>query len=471
MKTPIYQNIVNDIVLQINTGKLKSGDKLNSERKMMQKYDVSDTSVKRAMSILKESGYICKRHGSGNYVLDKVSVSGSESPDILIACHDQFGSHARMTGMLQRLSEACKNIKIQAITVNSPEISAAQAEKLLEQYSCPIIFINSRNQTAEMAEAGLLTDMHDIPGMIERIDNMPDNLKWQFKGLDEVQRYYASPYLYIPSCMAVNLSLAEEAGLDLRSYPETWEDFLELCRKFTEWKTENHRNDLFASFSYRNFMVIGKAYYFLAAEGHPYDMSEEDSKKAIREVADFANALIKNKYIDAIGVQAPDPFVSGKYLFHLHACSWIPRDMQRYNPDLKYKMFPLPLPESGRPRFSRNGTSLLSVAAKTQTGAEKKNLKMILDEIFSDEWSIELAWYVGGVPSLPSAFRNMIKKHPEHQIFYDSIFTSLEPHFPKDDNLEKAFGEFISRRMKNENYSVEMLCDDMLKAYSAICLN
>ena len=65
-----YSTIYSEIVANIENGKLKPNDKLNSENEFMKVYDVSRATVRKALSLLEQNGYIQKIKGKGSIVLD-----------------------------------------------------------------------------------------------------------------------------------------------------------------------------------------------------------------------------------------------------------------------------------------------------------------------------------------------------------------------------------------------------------------
>ncbi|MEO3821530.1 GntR family transcriptional regulator [Plantactinospora sp. B24E8] len=91
-ENPAYLRIVAELRDQIRAGDLAPGDKLPTEAKLRERYGVSTTVVKWALSILKSEGLVEGRRGSGNYVRqsrritrnaagrDLRSAAGSTSP-------------------------------------------------------------------------------------------------------------------------------------------------------------------------------------------------------------------------------------------------------------------------------------------------------------------------------------------------------------------------------------------------------
>jgi GntR family transcriptional repressor for pyruvate dehydrogenase complex len=68
------QSIVEQIVRQIQTGKLKVGDKLPSERQLIAMLQVSRSSVREALQALAMMGVIESRAGQGSFVSYKVQL-------------------------------------------------------------------------------------------------------------------------------------------------------------------------------------------------------------------------------------------------------------------------------------------------------------------------------------------------------------------------------------------------------------
>ncbi len=65
---PYYIQIVGNIRHDIDTGKLREGDLLPSEKQLCDLYHVSRVTVRRALDELAKAGYLEKRRGKGTYV-------------------------------------------------------------------------------------------------------------------------------------------------------------------------------------------------------------------------------------------------------------------------------------------------------------------------------------------------------------------------------------------------------------------
>jgi len=68
-----YNKIKNDIIDKIKSGELKSGHMIMSRHSMMKYYDVSITTVCKALDELKNEGFIYTQHGKGAFVTNEFS--------------------------------------------------------------------------------------------------------------------------------------------------------------------------------------------------------------------------------------------------------------------------------------------------------------------------------------------------------------------------------------------------------------
>lgn len=68
MQTPIYQQIMNTLVGKIERGEYLPGEKLPSERELAELYDVNRMTVKKAMDMLVDTGYLSRSVGKGTFV-------------------------------------------------------------------------------------------------------------------------------------------------------------------------------------------------------------------------------------------------------------------------------------------------------------------------------------------------------------------------------------------------------------------
>ena len=70
-RTPIYEQIKEQIIKLINCGELKSGDQLQSLRQLSSELSININTVKRALSELEKQGIVYSVAGKGVFIADK----------------------------------------------------------------------------------------------------------------------------------------------------------------------------------------------------------------------------------------------------------------------------------------------------------------------------------------------------------------------------------------------------------------
>jgi GntR family transcriptional regulator len=65
---PIYQQIVDQLGVQIASGRLKAGDRLPSVRELARALPANQNTVLKAYDALEREGYVERRQGDGTYV-------------------------------------------------------------------------------------------------------------------------------------------------------------------------------------------------------------------------------------------------------------------------------------------------------------------------------------------------------------------------------------------------------------------
>jgi GntR family transcriptional regulator len=70
-RLPLYHQLVDIIVNEIESGRLREDDKLPSERELCEKYNISRATVRQAILELERNGLVFKKHGKGTYISKK----------------------------------------------------------------------------------------------------------------------------------------------------------------------------------------------------------------------------------------------------------------------------------------------------------------------------------------------------------------------------------------------------------------
>lgn len=84
----LTQDLVSDLSRQIKEGSIKRGEKLPTESEVMERYGVSRTVVREAISRLQAAGVVETRHGIGTFVLDTPSTGFRIDPATIVTLRD-----------------------------------------------------------------------------------------------------------------------------------------------------------------------------------------------------------------------------------------------------------------------------------------------------------------------------------------------------------------------------------------------
>ena len=114
---PRYRQIFDSLRVQINTGDYAPGQKLPTEAELMRHFDVSRTTVSRAMRDLELLGLITRRRGSGTYVRQSVNASDRQHLAFLVPWVESGAGLPYVEGLIhQHLADlACRS---QASTIS-----------------------------------------------------------------------------------------------------------------------------------------------------------------------------------------------------------------------------------------------------------------------------------------------------------------------------------------------------------------
>ena len=79
-----YQALVDWIKDQVESGDLKPGDKLLTENKLSDMFNISRQTVRHAINLLSKEGIVKCRHGSGNYINEALGLEDNSNKNIAI---------------------------------------------------------------------------------------------------------------------------------------------------------------------------------------------------------------------------------------------------------------------------------------------------------------------------------------------------------------------------------------------------
>lgn len=77
-RTPIYEQLYNNVVRLISVGVLAPNDKLPPVRSLATELSVNPNTVSKAYKMLENDGYICSTVGKGSFISSDLSIKNTE---------------------------------------------------------------------------------------------------------------------------------------------------------------------------------------------------------------------------------------------------------------------------------------------------------------------------------------------------------------------------------------------------------
>lgn len=129
--TKVYESVVSQIKLMINTGDLKKGDKLPTEREMSEQLQVSRASVREALRALEVIGLIESRQGAGNFIRESFGGALFEPLSIVFTIEKSTGDDIYEIREILEL----ETVKLAAARISEEELKSME-ETVEEMINC-----------------------------------------------------------------------------------------------------------------------------------------------------------------------------------------------------------------------------------------------------------------------------------------------------------------------------------------------
>lgn len=168
-----YFKLMEDLKEKILSGEIRVGDKLPSENELSARYEVSRQTVRKALSILENAGYIYAEHGRGTFCSDLVHHSGNSKNIAVVTTYLSDYIFPRV-------------------------IKGIDTVMTKEGYS--ILLKNTRNSRSQEAKCLEELLQKDIDGVI--IEPSKSQIYCQHLNLYQKLDEYHIPYVFIQGCFA-----------------------------------------------------------------------------------------------------------------------------------------------------------------------------------------------------------------------------------------------------------------------------
>ena len=72
--TPVYEQVMKNVIAQVLSGELKPGDRVPSVRQLARRLGVNPNTIQKSYAILLENGILYSMKGKGDFVADNLSA-------------------------------------------------------------------------------------------------------------------------------------------------------------------------------------------------------------------------------------------------------------------------------------------------------------------------------------------------------------------------------------------------------------
>lgn len=131
-----YEQIIIWIKTRIEEGELKSGDRLESEHQLCSRFQVSRQTVRHALKVLTQEGFIERRQGSGTYIREHLGQQEENNRTMQVAVITTFVQEYIFSAIIQEIEhelfEADYGMQI-SFTNNSIEKERMILKNILEK--------------------------------------------------------------------------------------------------------------------------------------------------------------------------------------------------------------------------------------------------------------------------------------------------------------------------------------------------
>jgi len=133
-KVKLYEHIINDLLQDIETGKLKAGDKIPTEAELGEKYQVSRITVTRALKDLEYRGLLTRIKKKGSFIREpekstypQQSAASIPAIAVILPYDEEFGYN-----ILRGVEQVCTREGVY-VTFHNTKFDAGREREILEK--------------------------------------------------------------------------------------------------------------------------------------------------------------------------------------------------------------------------------------------------------------------------------------------------------------------------------------------------
>lgn len=141
---PLYQQVANDLRSSIENDIYRSGQRIPPEPELSQLYGVSRITVRKAIQLLVDEGYLMKRQGKGTFVNQQEAaqkICDDRSAEVLgfsASCRANGlvpGAHLLTRGVVETPSDEREQFKGESKVISIERVRTADGEPIMAEFN------------------------------------------------------------------------------------------------------------------------------------------------------------------------------------------------------------------------------------------------------------------------------------------------------------------------------------------------
>lgn len=223
-----YTAFFKEIRTSILSGALKPGQMILPENTLAQEYNLSRSSVRKALAALVDEGLIVKVPGKGNFVAE--IQHHPEKVDVLrLGVYVPSLELYKILKLLDKFEEEHPRVKVQPVRIST--IDYPQTVRDLTEQGVLDMFMLTEGHFREFQPG---TELADVTSFLPaRWDTERDGYASVFNAYRHGKGLYAAPVVWSPVVLCYNKDLFDKAGLPYPDRSWTWETLVESARALT----------------------------------------------------------------------------------------------------------------------------------------------------------------------------------------------------------------------------------------------
>lgn len=224
-----YIRLSKELKHSILKGTLKPGDMIPSENALCELYEISRSSVRKALAELVEEGLIYKVAGKGNFVSDQLAHS-SRVQTLKVGVYVPGLELNKILKALDIFEQQYPLIKVQPVRISSIGGYQQTVGDLAAEGGLDLFMVTEDHFRNFRPEADLV-DLKPFlpPGWKTERDSYPQ----VFEAFRAGKGLYAMPVVFSPVVMCYNKELFDRAGVEYPHAGWTWADLVESAARLT----------------------------------------------------------------------------------------------------------------------------------------------------------------------------------------------------------------------------------------------